>query len=265
MDQPIIDMHAHIFPDAIARKATDSIRAFYDDLPPAQLGSAGQLLEDYRTAGIGRGCVYSVAVTPHTVPSINRFIAETAKAYPDRLTGYGAIHPGTEDPAGLAEEALRAGLKGLKIHPDMQRFALDSPEAMEMFAAIEGKLPIVIHMGDPRFDYSHPRQMKKVADAFPKLVCVCAHLGGWSEWDDAVRLLAGYENIYVDTSSSLYKLSPEEGRRIIRSYSPERVVFGTDFPMWDPAEELARFRRLGLSDGEEERILCLNARPLLGL
>ena len=259
----ITDIHAHVFPAPIAGKASGSIGAFYQ-MPVRLEGTVGQLLEKEQEAGIEHACIHSVALTPHYVESINRFIADTVKQHPDRLTGFGAIHPDCEDIPGLIREIRGMGLKGLKIHPDMQKFALDSPAAMEMFAAVEGKLPIIIHTGDPRYEYSRPRQMKKVLDAFPKLVCVCAHLGGWSEWDEATRTLAEYENVYVDTSSSLYTLKPEEGRRIIRSYSRDRVLFGTDYPMWNPAEELERFHRLLLTDEEEEKILCLNAGTLLG-
>ena len=258
----ITDIHAHVFPAPIAGKASGSIGAFYQ-MPVRLEGTVGQLLEKEQEAGIGHACIHSVALTPHYVDSINRFIADTVKQHPDRLTGFGAIHPDCEDIPGLIREIKGMGLKGLKIHPDMQRFALDSPAAMEMFAAIEGELPIVIHTGDPRFEYSNPRRMKKVLDAFPKLVCVCAHLGGWSEWDDASKMLTGYENVYVDTSSSLYALNPEEARRIIRCHSRERVLFGTDYPMWVPSEELERFYRLELTEGEEEQILCLNAKNLL--
>ena len=157
------------------------------------------------------------------------------------------------------------GLKGFKIHPDMQKFALDDPDAMDMFGRIEGKMPIIIHTGDRRFAYSNPKRMKKVLDAFPHLTCVCAHLGGWSEWEDAWQTLASYENVYVDTSSSLYALTPEKGREMIRHYSRERVLFGTDYPMWTPMEELKRFRELHLTDDEEERILYRNAKEFLQL
>ena len=258
----ITDIHAHVFPDPIAGKPSGSIGAFYQ-MPVRLEGTVGQLLEKEQEAGIGHACIHSVALTPHYVDSINRFIADTVKQHPDRLTGFGAIHPDCEDIPGLIREIKGMGLKGLKIHPDMQRFALDSPAAMEMFAAIEGEPPIVIHTGDPRFEYSNPRRMKKVLDAFPKLVCVCAHLGGWSEWDDACSMLTGYENVYVDTSSSLYALKPEEARRIIRCHSRERVLFGTDYPMWVPSDELERFYRLGLTEEENEKILCLNAKNLL--
>lgn len=258
----ITDIHAHVFPDPIAEKASGSIGAFYH-MPVRQDGTVRQLLDEERKAGIEYACIHSVALTPHYIDSINRFITDTVKDNPDRLTGFGAVHPDCEDIPELICKIKAMGLKGLKIHPDMQKFALDSPAAMEMFAAVEGKLPIIIHTGDYRFEYSNPYRMKKVLEAFPKLVCVCAHLGGWSEWDDACRTLTGYENVYLDTSSSLYAMKPEEARKIIRCYSRDRVLFGTDYPMWNPAEELERFHRLQLTDDEEEKILCLNAQGLL--
>ena len=259
----IIDFHTHVFPDAIARKATESICEFYHMTAMVDEGTVGQLIQLHQEAGISHACIHSVAITAHYVESINRFISGAATKYPDHLTGFAAIHPEYQDPERLVEETKRQGLKGFKIHPDMQKFALDSPEAMEMFAAIEGKLPIIIHTGDCRFEYSRPWQMKKVLDAFPKLVCICAHLGGWSEWDEARKTLAQYENAYVDTSSSLYAMTPEEGRRIVRSYSRDRVLFGTDFPMWNPKKELERFYRLKLTEEEEEKILRKNAEDLL--
>lgn len=54
-------------------------------------------------------------------------------------------------------------------------------------------------------------------------------------------MLAGRPNVWVDTSSSLYALEPEEAARIIRRYGTDRAFFGTDYPMWDPEEEMARF------------------------
>ena len=259
----ITDFHAHVFPEAIARKAVDNTAGFYG-LTVSMNGTVSELLELHREAGISRGCIHSVAVTPRSADSINRFIAGEVKKHPGQLTGFGAVHPDCGDIPGLIREAKELGLKGLKIHPDMQRFALDSPAALDMFAAIEGEMPVIIHTGDPRYAWSSPRQMKKALDAFPKLVCVCAHLGGWREWDDAWRTLAGYENVYVDTSSSLYAMTPEKGRELIRRYDGERVLFGTDYPMWNPREELVRFRAVRLTDAEEERILCLNAERLLG-
>ena len=262
----IIDVHSHVFPDSIAEKATESVSAFYELIRfPERPGTVDELLRAQAEAGISLSCIHSVAVTPHTVNSINRFISASVQAYPDRLCGFAAIHPDVPDLPVLVEEARAAGLKGFKIHPDMQRFALDAPKTMDMFAAVEGKLPVMIHTGDNRFEFSRPWQMKKVLEAFPKLVCICAHLGGWSEWAEASKPLSAFENAYVDTSSSLYALGKEEAVTIIRRYSRDRVLFGTDFPMWNPSEELERLMSLGLTDAETEKILRINAEDLLRL
>ena len=259
----IIDVHAHVFPQKIAEKAVESIGGFYGYRMECD-SLVDTLLTVSRAAGIGRSVIHSVAVSPRQVSSINAFIAESQNAHPKELTGFGTIHALCEHPEDVVEDCIRMGLHGLKIHPDMQRFALDSTEAMNMFAAIEGRLPVIIHTGDSRYEYSNPLRMKKAAEAFPRLVCVCAHLGGWSEWDDAAELLSKYDNLYVDTSSSLYALSPGKAAELIRRYDRERVLFGTDYPMWDPQGELTRFMNLPLTDGERENILHKNAEKLLG-
>ena len=72
-----------------------------------------------------------------------------------------------------------------------------------------------------------------------------------------------FSSVNESCSSSLYAFTPEKGREMIRHYSRERVLFGTDYPMWTPGEELDRFRKLQLSDDEAERILYRNAADLL--
>jgi len=79
-----------------------------------------------------------------------------------------------------------------------------------------------------------------------------------------VELLAG-KNIYVDCSSLLYALQPDTAVKLIRKIGAERVLFGTDYPMWDPREEVERFDRLDLTPGERALILHENTARLLGL
>ena len=259
----IFDIHVHIFPDAIAEKASRATGRFYglDMEYDGKLSTAIAALDD---AGIRRFAAHSVASTPHQAESINRFVLESHKAYPDRLIPFAAMHPAQEHVADFADGIVNAGFYGVKLHPDIQNFQLDSPAAMELFAALEGRLPVIIHTGDVRYDNSGPVRMRRVLDAFPRLTCICAHLGGYSEWDDALRLLAD-TNCYVDTSSALFALPPERAREIIRSYGADRVLFGTDYPMWNMKRELGRFLSLELTDAENERILHRNAEELLHL
>ena len=90
-------------------------------------------------------------------------------------------------------------------------------------------------------------------------------MGGWSVWTEAWQQLAGRPGVWVDTSSSLYAMTPEEAVDVIRRYGADRVFFGTDYPMWSPVEEIDHFLALNLTDGEREQIFYKNAMKLFSL
>lgn len=254
----IIDTHAHIYPDAIALKAAKSIGDFYD-IPMDLSGTLSQLLDTGSKAGVSRWLVHSVAVTPSRVCSVNDFIMRSVFAHPDKLIGFATMHPDHDDVRGELMRAKAGGLKGVKLHPDFQKFCLDDEKAIEMFRiGSELGMPFLIHTGDSRYPYSEPVRMARALDAVPELKVICAHLGGWSVWEDAWRTLAGRRNVWVDTSSSLYAIPPEEAAAVIRHYGADRVFFGTDYPMWKPDEELARFMAVPLTQEEREMILHSN-------
>ncbi|MDD2647948.1 MAG: amidohydrolase family protein [Eubacteriales bacterium] len=258
----IYDVHAHIFPDKIAKRASEMIGGFYS-LEMAAEGTVSELLKLGGKAGINKYMVHSVAVVPKNAVHINDFVASTVNSNPKLFTGFLTLHPDMENMEAELERAMGLGLKGVKIHPDMQKFALDDKGADKLFAICEGVCPVLIHTGDPRYSYSNPEQMARVLKNHPRLTAICAHLGGWGEWTDAARVLAD-KNVYVDTSSSLYAITKEEARAAIDAYGYERVLFGTDYPMWDATQELERFHALGLSDKAEEMILGKNLLALLG-
>ena len=51
----------------------------------------------------------------------------------------------------------------------------------------------------------------------------------------------------------------------MRAYGAERVMFATDYPMWNPKDELERFDKLDLTAEEREQILCKTASKLFDL
>jgi hypothetical protein len=75
--------------------------------------------------------------------------------------------------------------------------------------------------------------------------------------------LSGYKNIYVDLSSSLYALSPETALELIHAYGSDKVLWGTDYPMWESASEMEFFNKIDLTDEERSQILYENAAKLL--
>lgn len=258
----IVDIHAHIFPDAIAEKAARSIGTFYQ-MPIFGDGRADTLLRWGDECGVEKFWVHSVATLPGHARSVNDFIASAVRAHPDRFTGFMALHPDLPDVGAEVRRAADLGLQGVKLHPDIQKFALTEARSLKMFEAFAGRLPALVHTGDVRYRYSRPSQTAELMDRFPELTLIGAHLGGWSEWGEAAQALAGRKNFYVDCSSSLYALSPAEATAIIRRYGADRVLFGSDFPMWTLGDELARVGALGLTDDERELVLHKNAETLM--
>lgn len=261
MENRIIDAHCHVYPEAIAIRAAEAIGKFYD-APMVFDGRVETLLDEGGRAGVSHFIISSVATTPHQVASVNAYIAAQVRAHPGQLTGLGSLHPDSADLAGDIRQLTELGLRGVKLHPDMLGIPVDDPRFMRLFAQCEGRLPVLCHFGDRRFDRTNPNRTAKVLSAFPGLTVIGAHLGGWSIWDEAVEALAQYPNLLTDCSSSLFALSPEAARRVVRAYGAKRVLFGTDFPMWRAEEELTRLDALALTDGERADILWNNAAKL---
>lgn len=260
----IIDFHTHIYPDAIARKAADNVRDFYDGIGNGAIdGKVQTLLDRGDLAGITEFAVLPVATKPERTRHINEFIIREAANQP-RFYGFGTVHAAMD---GLMDEVdfiQENGLHGIKIHPDYQTFAIDDPRMFPVYEQIQGKLPIVFHMGDLRYDYSQPARLRKVLDQFPKLQVVAAHFGGYQMHKEAVEELSDTA-CFFDTSSSLMFMEPGVAENYIQHYGAERFLYGTDFPMWDPAVEVERFFSLKLTDDEKEQIAWKTAVQLLGL
>ena len=256
----IIDFHAHIYPDKIAEKASQATGDFYG-ITPAYSGTSKELLTSGKAAGISRFVLLPVATKPDQVSHINDFIADEVSAH-NEFYGFGTLHPDCENILEETDHIISLGLKGIKLHPDTQQFNTDDKRLFEVFDYIQGKIPLLVHCGDKRFDFSHPRRLKNVIDNFPHLQVIAAHLGGWSLFDEAFELLKD-ENCYLDISSTMMFLPPEQVEHYIHGYGVERILFGTDFPLWHPEQEVASFRRLNLSSFEFERIAYKNALGIL--
>ncbi len=260
----VIDAHCHIYPDKIAEKAARATDAFYE-IEGAHDGRVSTLLCEGERGGIDHFLVQSVATTPKQVSSINHFIAETVAASGGKMTGLGTLHPDSDDLARDVEEIIALGLRGVKLHPDIQRFPLDDVRAMRIYELCEGRLPILIHTGDYRYDYSNPNRLIPVLTAFPRLTVIGAHLGGWSIWKEASEKLAGIPNLYYDCSSCFGFGGVDGMRGYIEHLGTDRVLFGSDYPMWNPGRELEIFFSLGFPEDVNRQILSENAKRLFGL
>ena len=258
----IIDFHCHIYPEKIAAKAVAGTDAFYCE-HSKHLGTPDDLARC--SGGIDRVVVHSVATTPAQVGRINEYIAAEAEKNP-ALIGFGTLHPASDDIEGDVRHLVSLGLHGVKMHPEIQGVRIDDPRCMKIYELCEKHgLVVLLHTGDKRYDMSNPNRLAPLARSHPGLKLVGAHFGGYTIWEEASRLLEDVGSLYVDSSSSLPYLTPDTARDIISRFGADRVLFGTDYPMHDPAEEVGRMLSLGLTDDEYRKIFFDNAAHLLGI
>lgn len=252
----VIDYHDHIYHRKLAPKAVRGVGEFYE-VTMACGGTSEELLTVTANSPIRRFVVNAVALNARAVRKLNDFVAAECRAHPE-FTGLGTLHPDMEDIDGEIERMIALGLKGVKLHPDTQQFEADSDKAMAIYEKIEGRLPLLIHGGDYRYDYSHPRRIARIADTFPHLTMAAAHLGGWSIFEEAVPYMKD-RKCYLDLSSVQPFVKPEKVLEYIRMYGADRLLFGSDFPMWNPVSEYEQLCKLPLTEEEKEKIFWKNA------
>lgn len=261
----IIDTHAHVYPDKIASKAVQAISDFYSIPMVGGNGSLTELMQRGAKNGIGRFVIHSLATTPHQVQAINNFILGCADTS-NSLIPFMTLHPSQTEEEMRAEldRVIPLGMKGVKLHPDFQKFKVDDDESRKIYEAIDGRLPILFHAGDNRYDFSGPRRIANVAKMYPSQTIIAAHFGGYRQWDD-VEVYRGLENVVFDTCSSLAFITQERAYEIMKELGFSRFMFASDYPMWNYEEELVRFSRLPLDEKQTEDVLFRNAERLLGL
>lgn len=259
----IIDIHTHIYPDDIAKKATESVKKFYEIGDSATIGTESKLLERGKKAGIDQFVILPVAIRPDRVQTINNFVQARAQAN-DCFIPFGTVHAAMDGLTDEVDRLLSLGAKGIKLHPDSQRFAIDDPRLYPMYEAVRGRMPVLLHMGDKRYDYSHPIKLRRILDMFPGLDVIAAHFGGYSMYDTALELLQDTSCV-IDISSSIMFMQPGAPEGYINRYGAERIAFGSDFPMFDPVQEVATFLQLKLTDEQKEQIAHKTAQRILRL
>lgn len=265
----IFDIHTHIYPDAIAKRAVAALGKFYDFVPQGD-GTFNDMTENDRRDGVCGFLIFSVATNAHQVHKVNECLAAVAeKAREDgfEAEAFGGLHQDCADMEGEINYALSLGLKGIKIHPDIQGVDIDDPLLFPLYELSQGKFPIYFHMGDdrPQYRFSEPKKLHKVLGLFPKMTVVAAHLGGYKADEEALTYLCGDERVMYDTSSALWWLSTERAEYLINRYGHERVMFGTDYPVMYPPDEIARFMKIKMTDAQREDIFYNNAKRFLKL
>jgi predicted TIM-barrel fold metal-dependent hydrolase len=264
-DIPIIDIHTHAFPDAVAEKAMPKLEA-EADLKAALDGKVSSLLTSMAHAGIDLSVVASIATKPNQFEAI---LAWSKGIASDKLMPFPSVHPDDDDVPGRVRAIADAGFQGIKMHPYYQDFKIDEERLWPFYKAVSDEaLVLLMHTG---FDIAYPHvriadpvRVVRVLEAFPELKMVTTHLCAWMDWDEAEKYLWG-KPVYADFSYSLHMIDKIRAREALLAHPKEYVVFGTDSPWEDQGQAVAIAKSLDLGPERERLMFYDNAARLLGL
>lgn len=261
----IIDFHVHIFPDEIANKAISTLSQ-KSNLTPQTDGSVKDTLDKMNLWGIDKAVCLNIATKPTQQRKINSFMKEVSS---QRLIPFGTLHPYSESPIDEISFIKNHGIKGIKLHPDYQGFFANDKKVFEIYSTIsELQLPLIFHAG---YDiglgcpvHCTPLMIKDVAEAFPNLVIIAAHFGGYGMWYDARTLLSDLKNVYFDTSFPL-GLDKKIAEKAISKKGAEKILFASDCPWASPKDVFEYIDSLNITSKDKDLIFSQNAERLLML
>ena len=260
------DTHVHFFPDKLARKALPRLREI-SGCPTYTDGTRGDTLEKFTQWGCCGGMVLHIATSAHQQTSVNRFAVESQG---DGLYCFGSVYPYAENALQAMEEIKASGLYGVKLHPDYQEFFIGDEAALALYAQAEKLgLPVAFHTGvdplSPHLVHCPPDVLGKIADLFPKLTIIAAHMGGMDMPQEAARHLAKKPNVYFDTAFASHFLDAAGFTELVKLRGADHVLFATDSPWSTLPAEKALLEAADLTAAEKEAIACKNAQELFGI
>jgi len=275
----IIDFHTHIFPpEIIARREAYLQRdAWFGQLyanPHARMANAEDLIAAMDQAGIDIAVTFGFAWTdPGLCHAANQYVLQAVSHWPRRLVGFAVVNPAVEGALAELELCLRGGLCGLgELMPDGQGYALDDARLDELVHEMAlRERPTLIHAGEP-VGHAYPGKSRstlqplyQLALRHPQAPLVAAHWGGGLVFYELMpEVRQALQNVYYDTAASPF-LYRDDIFSLAAQIAPQKVLWGTDYPLLDPQPFLQRVRAAGLDEGHRNATLGGNAAHVLGI
>lgn len=263
----IIDFHVHAFPDALAAKALPLLSKCSGGVKPNYDATISGLESYLAKNNVDYAVVLNIATNPHQEKKVNDFAISLLEK--KNIIPFGSVHPDSPNALSELERLAKAGIRGIKLHPDYQHFFVDDEKMFPIYKKIaELGFITVFHagvdIGYPKPVHCTPERLLRVLDLFDDATVVAAHFGGWLLWDSVLEDLCGTQ-VYLDTAFSSGKMPPDYAKELIKAHGADKVLLGSDMPWSDTLDEVRFVQSLDLSAEDEEKILSNNAKRLLNI
>jgi predicted TIM-barrel fold metal-dependent hydrolase len=213
--------------------------------------------------GVRRGVISSSwsnkAQTPEDYRNGNNEVAKYAQKYKGRFRGSCVITPFRIDEALREIERCHKELGHVWLGEFcnyMTGYSYRTPEwSQVMKLATDLNLVVQIH--------TNVAEMQYLAETFPETTIVFPHLGG--SRDDIftrIAIVAKHKNTHIELSGSGHE---RVGiiKKAVREIGADRVLYGSDFTINEPAGVIARVKNAFLTEQDRAKILYGNVERLL--
>jgi predicted TIM-barrel fold metal-dependent hydrolase len=241
-------------------------------------GTLDGLLADLDAVGIGQAVLHAESEGGEDAETLNAALDEVIAAHPERFKGVGCVDVGTARPGQVAAQAARIagrGFVGVTLQPAFFGLDIDDRVLYPMYArAEELGLVVCLHTG---ITYSrlHPlrheraEMLDQVACDFPELRLVACH-AGWPWATEYAAVARRHPTVYLEFGGLAPKYVARAGTGwdalfgMMPSLLRGQVLYGSDWPVIEPARAVREWRQSGLDDAALAALLHDNAAQLFG-
>ncbi|MGB2958327.1 MAG: amidohydrolase family protein [Bacteroidota bacterium] len=260
----IIDCHTHVnnYHDEEVESLRESLDALQQEMRRNRIDVA-MVLTSYKTAR-GRPATRDVVSATRDVPHVSV------------VAGLSYLAFRREQLDELREFLQDGHVRGLKLYPGYEPFYPNDQKLRGVYElAEEFDVPVMIHTGDTysakgKLKFSHPLNVDEVAVDFPGVNIIICHLGNpW--FRDTMEVVYKNANVYTDISGLVLGdftdrferyMSKQFQEMMIYGLEPDKVLFGTDWPISSMESYLRFMDELKVTPEEKRKILYKNAASL---
>ncbi|CAG7605249.1 amidohydrolase family protein [Leucobacter soli] len=255
----ITDWHSHIWlPGQLGPEFGKQLDEHYAHVP-SESGSPEHHRRMMAESGVEQAVVIGLTSDHLGMDIPNEFVGDYVASDPGRLVGFSSVDPNRADaPAELRYALGEIGLRGVKLAPPYQDFHPHSEEAYRVYeVAAEHGAVILFHQGAVThrrgvLEVAQPILLDRVARDFPELKIIVAHVG--QPWFvEVVSMMRKHRNLYTDVSARCQR--PAQLAKILEAVLDydlqDRLLFGSDFPVFDPRAHASSFLSVAEESGDE--------------
>src|SRR5690606_36445652 len=260
-DLVAIDVHTHAWKSALAvddapTESQEAMGRYFRYAPQHQ--TVPEMADYYRRLKM-KFVVFTVDGEQGSSRKVtNEEIAELAHKHSDVAIPFASVNPhrGKEGVAMARRLIKDYGVRGFKFHPQVQSFDTGDRMAYPLYEVIaEAKLPALFHTGQTgvgagtragggiRLKYGNPMLIGDVADDFPDMPIILADPSfPWQE--EALSMATHKPQVYIDLSGWSPNYFPPILVRYANTLLKEKILFGSDHPVFSPERWMKEFAAL---------------------